>query len=140
MTCARAVVCACRYRASQFVAASSVAVASSSEVCSGLVSANSLRWCGGAVWRVARVSTVLFLTVLVIAQKKAADSTYPMGIDMWNPTSCSSSGVAFGTRNATDGIFFRQTQMRMYASASSTLLRKAGPSLGAAARMQYITL
>ena len=130
----------CGDRASQFLSESCVAVASSSEVCGGLVSAKSLRWCGGAVWRVERVSSVFSLTVLVVAQKKAAYSTYPMGIDMWNPTSWSSSGVAFNTRNATDGMSSKQTHMRMYASARSTLLRKVGPSLGVAARMQSIIL
>ena len=92
------------------------------------------------MWLVARVSSVLSLTVLVVAQKKAADSTHPMGIARWNPTSCFSSGVDFGTRNATAGISSRRTHMRMYASARSTMLRKAGPSLGGAARMKYITL
>ena len=139
-TCARAVAYACGDRASQLVLASSIAVVSSSEVCGGLASAKSSRWCGGAVWCMARVSSVLSLTVSVVAQKNAADSTHPMGIDRWNPTSCSSSGVAFGTRNATNGISPRRTQMRMYASARSTLSRKAGANLGGAARMQSITL
>ena len=80
------------------------------------------------------------LTVSVVAQKKAADSTYPMGIDRWNATSWYSSGVAFGTRNATDGMSSRQTHMRMYASARSTLLRKVGPSLGGAASIHSIIL
>ena len=75
------------------------------------------------------------MTVSLVAQKKVADSTYPMGIERWNPTSWSSSGVAFGTRNATAGISSRRTQMRMYASDSYTLLRKVGPSLGGATRM-----
>ena len=87
-----------------------------------------------------RVSSVLSLTASVVAQKKAADSTYPTGIDRWNPNSRSSSGVAFGTRNATDGISSKRTHMRMYASARSTLLRKVGPSLGGAASMQSIIL
>ena len=130
---------ACGDRASQFLLASSVDVASSSEVWGGLVPAKYSRWCGGAVWRMVRVSSVLSLTVSVVVQKKAAGSTYPMVIDRWNPTSCSSSGVAFGTRNAANGISLRHTQMRIYASAMSTLLRKAGLSLGGVARMQSIT-
>ena len=89
MTCARSVARACRDRVSQFLSEPYVAVASSSEVCGGLVSAKSSRWYGGAVWRVVKVSSVLSLTVLVVAQKKAADSTYPMGMYRWNPTSCS---------------------------------------------------
>ena len=120
--------------------ASSVAVTSSSEVFGGTVFAKYLRWFGGAVWRVARVSSVLYLTFLVVAHKKAADSTYLMGIDMCNPASCSSSVVAFGTRNSTDGMSSRRTQIRMYASLRSTLLSKAGPSLGGAARMHSIIL
>ena len=68
----------------------------------------SRRW-GGAVWCMERVSSLRSLTVSVVAQKKAADSTYPMGIDRWDPTSCSSSGVAFGTRNATDGMSSSRT-------------------------------
>ena len=76
------------------------------------------------------------LNVLVVAQKNAEDSTYPMGIERWNST----SGVAFVNRNYADGISSRRTQMRMYASARYTLLRKVGPSLGRAARMQLITL
>ena len=92
------------------------------------------------MWRVERVSSVMSLNVLVVAQKKAADSTYSMGIDKWNPTSCSSLCVDFGTRNATAGISSRRTWMRMYASAIFNLLMKAGPRLGGAARMQSITL
>ena len=71
------------------------------------------RWWGGAVWRVERVSRARSLTVLVVAQKKAADYTYPMGIERWYPTSWSSSGVALGTRNATDGMSSSRTQMRI---------------------------
>ena len=104
------------------------------------MSAKYSRWCGGAVWRVERVSSVLSLTVLVVAQKKAADSTYPMGIDRWNPTSWYSSGVAFGKRNATYGISLRRTHMCMYAYARYTLLSKVRPRLGGAARMQPIIL
>ena len=52
-------------------------------------------------------------TVYVVAQKKAEDSTYLMGIDRWNPTSCSSSGVAFGTRNTNEIMSSRKTHMRM---------------------------
>ena len=60
----------CGDRASQLLWASSVASAYSSEVCGGLVSAKSSRWCNSAVWRVERVSNVRSLTVLVVAQKK----------------------------------------------------------------------
>ena len=81
LTWARAVARACGERDSQLLLASSVATDSSAEVCSGLVSAKSLRWCDGAVWCVERVSSVRYLTVLVVAQKKAAGSTYPMGIE-----------------------------------------------------------
>ena len=119
---------------------SCVDMASSFEVCGGLVSAKSSRWCIGAVWRVVRVSSVLSLTMSVVSQKNTADSTYPMGIDRWKPTSCSSSGVSFVTRNATAGISSRQTHMRMYASSRSTLLMKVGPSFGGAPRMQSIIL
>ena len=58
-----------------FFSASSVAIASFPEVCGGLVSSKSSRWCGGVVWRVERVFSVLSLTVSVVAQKKAADYT-----------------------------------------------------------------
>ena len=92
------------------------------------------------MWHVERVSRVRSLTVSVVAQKKVSDSTYPMGIEMWNPTSWSSSSVDFGTRTATDGIFSRWTQICMYASARSTFSRKVGPSLEGAARMKSITL
>ena len=104
------------------------------------MSAKSSRWCDGAVWGMERVSSVLSFTISVVAQKKAADSTYTMGIDRWNPASCYSLCVAFGTTHATNGISSRRNQMRMYASARSTLLRKAGPSLGGVARMQLVTL
>ena len=140
LTCARAVARACGDRASQLLSSFSISAASSFVDCGGLVSAKSSRWCGGVVWRVDRVSSARSLTVSAVAQKKAADSTYPMGIKRWNPISWSSSGVDFGTINATDGISSRRTQMRMYSSARYTLLRKVGPSLGGAARMQYITL
>ena len=139
-TWARDVACVYGDRASQLLSTSSVASASSAEVCGGLVSAKSSRWCCGALWRMERVSSVRSLTVSVVAQKKAADYIYPMGVERWNPTSSSSSGVAFGTRNATDGMSSRQTQMRMYASDRSILLRKVGPRLRGAARMQSITL
>ena len=78
---ARDVVRACGDRTSQFLLASSVAATSSAEVCGGLVSARYSRWCGGAVWRVERMSIVRSFTVSVVAQKKAADSTYPVGIE-----------------------------------------------------------
>ena len=48
-TCDRAVARACGDRDSQFLLESCVAVASYSEVCDGLVSAKSSRWCGA--WR-----------------------------------------------------------------------------------------
>ena len=83
------------------------------EVCSGMVSDRLSRVCGGAVLRWGRVSSVRSLTVSVVAQKKAADSTYPMGIERWNTTSSYYSGVAFGTKNATEGISSRWTQMRI---------------------------
>ena len=92
------------------------------------------------MWRVERVSSVLSLTISVVVQKKAADSMYPKGIDRWNPTSWSLSGVAYGARNATDGMSLRRTHMRIYASDRSNLLSKVGPSLGGASRMQYIIL
>ena len=58
-------------------------------------------------------SRARYLTVSVVYQKKAADYTYPMGIGRWNPTSCSSSDVALGIRKTTEGVYSRQTQMRM---------------------------
>ena len=92
------------------------------------------------MWRVERVLSVWSLTVSVVAQKKVADSTYPMGIERWNPTSWSSSGVALGTRNATEWISSSRTQMRISAFARSTLFRNVGPSFGGAFRMQSMTL
>ena len=112
-TCARAVARACGDRASQYFSATSVAATSFAVVSGGFVSARFSRWWGGAVWRVERVSRARYLTVSVVAQKKAADSTYPMGIERWNPTIWSSSGVALGTRNATEGMSFSLTQMRI---------------------------
>ena len=106
---ARDVARRCRDRSSQLLLSYSVASASSAAVCSGLVSAKSLRWGGGALWRMERVSSVRYLTVSVVAQNKAADSTYLMVIERWNPTSWSYSGVAFGTRNDTDGMSSRRT-------------------------------
>ena len=46
------------------------------------MSARFSRWYGDAVWHVERVSSVRSLTVLVVAQKKAANYTYPMGMEM----------------------------------------------------------
>ena len=80
------------------------------------------------------------MTDLVVAQKKVADSTYPLDIERWDLTSWSSSGVAFGTRNTIDGMALRRTQMRMYASERSTLLRKVGPISGGATKMHPITM
>ena len=97
-TCARDVDCACGDRASQLLSDSCVSVASSYEVCGGLVSAKSSRWCGGVVRRVERVSSVMSLNVTVVAHNKAADSTYPTVIDRWNPNSCSSLGVCVFSR------------------------------------------
>ena len=51
------------------------------------MSAKSSGWCGGAFWRVYRESSMRSLTFSVVAQKKAADYTYSMGIDRWKPTS-----------------------------------------------------
>ena len=113
MTCARAVARACGDRDSQSLSATSVTATSFVVFYGGFVSARFSRWWGGAVWRVESVSRAQSLTVSVAAQKKAADSTYPMGMERWNPTSWSSSGVAFGTRNATDGIYSSCTQMRI---------------------------
>ena len=81
LTWARAVAHACRDRASQLLLASSATAPSSAEVFGGFVSARFYRWCGSTVWRMERVSIVWSLTVLVVAQKKVADSTYPMGIE-----------------------------------------------------------
>ena len=81
MTWARSVARVCGDRASQSLSASSVAATSCSEVSGGFVSARFSRWCGGAVWRMERVSSDRSLTVSVVAQKKAADYTYPMGIE-----------------------------------------------------------
>ena len=53
------------------------------------------------------------VTVSVVAQKKSAVSTYPMGMDRWKTTSWYYSGVAFGRRKATDGMSSRRTHMRM---------------------------
>ena len=81
LTWARAVAHACGDRAYQFLSASSVATTSYVEVFNGLVSARSSRWCSGALCRMERVSSVRSLTVLVVAQKKAVGSTYPMVIE-----------------------------------------------------------
>ena len=132
----RAVACVCGDRNTQSLLASSVAANSCYEVSGGFVSTRLTRWCGGAVWRMDWVSSDQCLTVLVVEQKKAEYSTYSMGIERRNPTSCSSLGVAFGTRNATDGMSSRRTQMRMYALARKTLLREVGPILGVAVRMR----
>ena len=80
-TWARDVVRVCEDRASQSLLASSVAATSCAEVFGGFVSARCSRWCGGAVWRIERVSSTWSLTVLVVAQKKVVHSTYPMGIE-----------------------------------------------------------
>ena len=58
-------------------------------------------------------SRARYLTVSVVVQNKEENYTYPMGIDRWNNTSCSPSGVALFTRNATDGMYSRRTQLRM---------------------------
>ena len=112
-TCARAVARVCGDRASQYLSATSVAATSFDVVSGVFFSARFSRWWGGAVWRVDRVSSAQSLTVSVVAQKKAADSTYPLGIDRLNPTIYSSSGVALGTRNDTEGMSSSLTQMRI---------------------------
>ena len=81
MTWDRDVARACGDRASQSLLDSSVAATSCAEVFGGFGSARCSRWCGGAVWRIERVSSAWSLTVLVVAQKKAEDSTYPRGIE-----------------------------------------------------------
>ena len=68
-------------RASQSLSATSVAATSFAVVYGGFVSARFSRWWDGAVWHVERMSRARSLTVSVVAQKKAADSTYPMGIE-----------------------------------------------------------
>ena len=77
------------------------------------MSARFFRWCGGTVLRVERVSSAQYLKLLVVAQKKATDSTYSMGIEIWDLRSWSSSGLAFGAKNATEGVSSRRTQMHM---------------------------
>ena len=92
--------------------------------------------CDGAVLRWWRVSGARYLTVSMVDQNKKADSTYPMGIDNYNLTSSSSSGIALGTRNATEGMSYRRTHMCMQALDRSTMLRKLGPSFRGAARIK----
>ena len=72
---------ACGDRASQLLSASSVAATSSVEVYGSLVNDRFSRLYGGTVWRVERVSSVRYLTVSLVAQKKASDSTYPIVIE-----------------------------------------------------------
>ena len=72
---------ACRDRDSELLSAASAAAASSDDVCDSMVSAIIYRVCGGTVLCWGRVSSVWSLTVSLVDQKKAADSTYPMGID-----------------------------------------------------------
>ena len=112
-SCDRDVACACGDRAYQLLAAASVVVASYAKVCGGMVSARIYKGCGGAMLKWGRVSNARYLTISLVEQKKAADSTHPMGIDKKNPTSCSYSGVAFGTINTPEGILSRRTQMLM---------------------------
>ena len=56
-------------------------------------------------------------------QNKSADSTYPMGMERWNPNICGSSYIPLGNRKATDGVYVRRNQTRMYASNISALIR-----------------
>ena len=72
---------ACGDRSSQSFLASAVAATSCAEVFGGFVSATPSMWCGGTVCCMDRVSSARSLTVSVVDQKKAADSTYPMGIE-----------------------------------------------------------
>ena len=81
LTCARAMDRACRDRASQFLPAASVESASSAEVCCGMFSSRLSTGCGGAVFLWERVSSVQYLSISLVEQKKAMDSIYPMGID-----------------------------------------------------------
>ena len=99
--CARTVDRSSRDRYSQFLSAAWVAAASLGVVCGGTVSIRFSKACGGAVlcWG-GGGSRAQYLTVSMMDQKKATDSKYSMGIDKWNPTSCYSSSVALGTRNA----------------------------------------
>ena len=113
LTCATYVAHACGDRASQLLSAASMAAASVLEVCGGLLSARLSRWCGGTVLHMYMVSSAQSLTVLVVAQKNKDDSTYPMGIEKWNQTSFPSSGVAYGTKKATEGVSSRRTHMCM---------------------------
>ena len=86
-TCARAVARACGDSASHSLSVAHVASASSSVVSGGFISARFSRWWGSAVWRVESVSRARSLMVSVVAQKKAADYTYPMVMERWNPLS-----------------------------------------------------
>ena len=88
-------------------------VGESVDLSSGIDPAKVFSGCWGVWDRLSRVASALYLTVSVTMQKKAEYYMYPIGIERWKPTSCSSSAVSFGIRKATEEKSSARTHVRM---------------------------
>ena len=70
-------------------------------------------------------------------QKYSTESMSPMGMERWNPTSCSWSAVYLGIIKLMEGAYSGLTHICIYASVKSNLYRYAGTSVEYAAIIQY---
>ena len=70
-----------------------------------------------------RVFLTLSFVVSIMAQKKSADSTYPIVIEVWNPIRFSTSLESWVIIKASGFTFSERTQVHMYKYARYILLR-----------------
>ena len=57
------------------------------------------------------VSFTIYFAVSLVAQNKGTNFTYPVGIEMCNPTSWSLSSFYIGVKSVPEGILARLTHM-----------------------------
>ena len=139
-TCTISAAHACRERAPQAVLSFFVWPHHPLLCQGGVVAVRASTGWGGELFRWGSVVRTLSLANSISVQNKAADLTYPIGMDRWNLTCCSSLGGGSRGRKAMERMSYRQTHMRIYASDISTLLRKSGISFGSTTRMQSSSL
>ena len=84
---------------------------------SGFDSANVSSGCGEALEHLSKVASALSLTFFIAVQKKAGDSMYPIGIEMWYLAIFNLSAIYFRIMKVTKGAYYVRTNMCIYASA-----------------------
>ena len=78
-------------------------------------------------------------TTLVFDHMQWGDSTYPMVMESWKTTSCSSYSIYWGIMNSEEGKSSGLTQMCIYVYGRSNLHMYINPSLILVATLQYRT-